>query len=55
MTMAGLDHWGTWICDCNVLMIGNITLAPAGDFNFQQPAAEVRALGNGRRTGLRRK
>jgi len=24
-----------WACDCNVSLIGNITLAPAGDFNFQ--------------------
>lgn len=35
---AGLAHWGTWICDCNVSMIGNISLAPAGDFDFQQSA-----------------
>jgi outer membrane protein assembly factor BamB len=40
LTAFGLMHWGSWICDCNVSMIGNISLAPAGDFDFQSQAKE---------------
>jgi outer membrane protein assembly factor BamB len=44
ITAFGLAHWGSWICDCNVSMIGNISLAPAGDFDFQSQAKEADRL-----------
>jgi outer membrane protein assembly factor BamB len=40
ITAFGLAHWGSWICDCGVSMIGNISLAPAGDFDFQLQAKD---------------
>ena len=40
----GLAHWGSWICDCGVSMIGNISLAPAGDFAFGQEARQADRL-----------
>jgi outer membrane protein assembly factor BamB len=47
ITTAGLVHWGAWICDCGVSMIGNITLAPAGDFDFAAEATEDERLESG--------
>ena len=44
ITAFGLSHWGSWICDCGVSLIGNISLAPAGDFAFQQEARQVDRL-----------
>jgi outer membrane protein assembly factor BamB len=34
----GLLYWGPWMCDCNHSLVGIISLGPAGDFDFAQPA-----------------
>lgn len=26
--------WGPWMCDCNLTLVGVVSLAPAGDFDF---------------------
>ena len=44
ITAFGLSHWGSWICDCGVSLIGNVSLAPAGDFAFEQEAREADRL-----------
>lgn len=31
----GLLIWGPWMCDCNLSLIGHISLAPAGKFDFE--------------------
>jgi len=31
--------WGPWMCDCNLTLVGVVSLAPAGDFDF---AGQVR-------------
>jgi len=36
----GQLYWGPWMCDCNHSLIGMISLAPAGDFDFAQSAHE---------------
>lgn len=40
----GLLHWGPWMCDCNLSLIGNLALGPAGDFDFQAHAVEADRL-----------
>ncbi|MGE0755634.1 MAG: PQQ-binding-like beta-propeller repeat protein [Pirellulaceae bacterium] len=27
-------YWGPWMCDCNLTLVGVVSLAPAGEFNF---------------------
>ena len=29
--------WGPWMCDCNLTLVGVVSLAPAGDFDFARP------------------
>ena len=40
----GLLHWGPWMCDCSLSLIGNLALGPAGDFDFQAHAVEADRL-----------
>ncbi len=37
-------YWVPWACDCNLQMFGAIALAPAGNFKFDQQAAEAERL-----------
>jgi len=37
-------YWLPWACDCNLQMFGAISLAPAGDFRFDQKATEADRL-----------
>ncbi|MBD3267815.1 PQQ-binding-like beta-propeller repeat protein, partial [bacterium] len=32
----GLLYWGPWVCDCNHSLIGFISMAPAGNFDYTQ-------------------
>jgi len=34
MISNGLLHWGPWMCDCNLSLVGSVSLAPAGNFEF---------------------
>ena len=34
----GQLYWGPWMCDCNHSLIGMISLAPSGNFDFEQVA-----------------
>jgi outer membrane protein assembly factor BamB len=36
----GMLHWGPWMCACNLSLVGNIGLAPAGDFELGAAASE---------------
>ena len=38
LVAGGLLYWGPWMCDCNLSLIGVISLGPAGNFNFAQKA-----------------
>ena len=40
----GLVYWGPWMCDCSLSLVGNIALAPAGDFEFEREAVESERL-----------
>jgi len=40
----GMLHWGPWMCACNLSLVGNICLAPAGDFQFNSTATETERL-----------
>ncbi|MEX0703310.1 MAG: PQQ-binding-like beta-propeller repeat protein [Planctomycetales bacterium] len=40
----GQLYWGPWMCACNLSLVGIISLAPAGDFDFEQPAKEAERL-----------
>lgn len=40
----GLLHWGPWMCDCHLSLVGNLCLGPAGDFEFQAGANEAQRL-----------
>jgi outer membrane protein assembly factor BamB len=40
----GLLYWGPWMCDCNLQLVGMISLAPAGDFAFDAPADTAERL-----------
>lgn len=35
---GGLVYWGPWMCDRSLSLVGNICLAPAGDFEFDAKA-----------------
>jgi len=41
---GGLLHWGPWMCDCSLSLVGNISLSPAGDFHFGAEAVEGERL-----------
>ncbi|MDK1032566.1 MAG: PQQ-like beta-propeller repeat protein, partial [Planctomycetia bacterium] len=41
---TGLLYWGPWICGCPLSLVGSISLAPAGDFNFSAKATEAERL-----------
>ncbi|MFH1919116.1 MAG: PQQ-binding-like beta-propeller repeat protein, partial [Planctomycetota bacterium] len=41
---GGLLYWGPWMCDCSLSLVGNICLAPAGDFDFGAAATEAERL-----------
>ncbi|MCH2376213.1 MAG: PQQ-binding-like beta-propeller repeat protein, partial [Planctomycetes bacterium] len=38
----GQLYWGPWMCDCNHSLVGLISLAPAGSFDFAQAASDDR-------------
>jgi outer membrane protein assembly factor BamB len=40
----GMLHWGPWMCTCNLSLVGNIGLAPAGDFRAGAAALEAERL-----------
>ncbi|MFH1268201.1 MAG: PQQ-binding-like beta-propeller repeat protein, partial [Planctomycetota bacterium] len=40
----GLLHWGPWMCDCNLSLVGNLCLGPAGEFEFETEATEAERL-----------
>lgn len=44
MVAHGHLYWLPWACDCNLQLFGAISLAPAGDFNFDQVADEAQRL-----------
>jgi outer membrane protein assembly factor BamB len=35
-------YWGPWMCGCQLSLYGHISLAPAGDFNFQPALDDTR-------------
>lgn len=37
---GGQLYWGPWMCDCNHSLIGMISLAPSGEFDFEQQATD---------------
>ena len=41
---GGMVYWGPWMCDCSLSLVGNVALAPAGDFEFQREADESERL-----------
>ncbi len=41
---GGMLYWGPWMCDCSLSLVGNIGLAPAGDFAFGAAAVESERL-----------
>lgn len=41
---GGMVYWGPWMCDCSLSLVGNIALAPAGDFPFERKAVESERL-----------
>ncbi len=40
----GLLYWGPWMCDCNHSLVGVISLAPAGEFDFAKHADDKERL-----------
>ncbi|MBC8872224.1 MAG: PQQ-binding-like beta-propeller repeat protein [Planctomycetes bacterium] len=47
----GMLHWGPWMCTCNLSLVGNIGLAPAGDFPSDAAASETERLESHIETG----
>jgi len=41
---GGQLYWGPWMCDCNLQLVGLISLASAGDFDFEAVAREEERL-----------
>lgn len=41
---GGMVYWGPWMCDCSLSLVGNIGLAPAGDFDFGAKAVPSERL-----------
>ena len=37
-------YWGPWMCDCNLTLVGVVSLAPAGNFDFRAPVNERERL-----------
>jgi len=44
VTANGHLYWGPWLCNCAFPILGNVSLAPAGDFPFGRPAVEAERL-----------
>jgi len=44
MIAHGLLYWGPWMCDCRISLFGQISLCPAGDFDFAQKATDEQRL-----------
>lgn len=44
MIAHGLLYWGPWMCDCHLQLVGQLCLAPAGDFDFEARADEAERL-----------
>ena len=44
---GGLLYWGPWMCDCNLSLVGVISLGPAGSFDFSPKASEAARLERG--------
>ena len=40
----GQLYWGPWMCDCNHSLVGVISLAPAGEFDFDSQATNEKHL-----------
>jgi outer membrane protein assembly factor BamB len=40
----GQLYWGPWMCDCNHSLVGVISLAPAGEFDFDSKATNEKHL-----------
>jgi len=40
----GLLHWGPWMCDCHLSLVGYLCLGPAGKFDFTARATESERL-----------
>ncbi len=38
--------WGPWMCDCNLTLVGVVSVAPAGDFDFAGQDSGLGATGN---------
>lgn len=41
---GGMVYWGPWMCDCSLSLVGNVALAPAGQFEFEREADESERL-----------
>lgn len=37
-------YWGPWMCDCNLTLVGVISLEPAGNFDFAAAASDADRL-----------
>ena len=37
-------YWGPWMCDCNLTLVGVVSLAPAGKFDFAARPSEAERL-----------
>jgi len=48
----GQLYWGPWMCDCNHSLVGVISLASAGDFEFDAKASEKDRLVTGTRASV---
>lgn len=48
----GQLFWGPWMCACNLSLVGMISLAPAGTFDFEQQATDAERLELGRGVAL---
>jgi len=40
----GLLYVGPWLCDCNLSLMGTVTMCPAGDFRFDRVATDAERL-----------
>ncbi len=44
LVSGGQLFWGPWMCDCNLQLVGVISLGPAGAFDFAQQATDAERL-----------
>lgn len=44
LAAGGQMYWGPWMCDCNLQLVGFVSLSPAGDFEFESEATEAERL-----------